>query len=97
MPKSVSSAMTGRLALGGGGLGDRLAEYDFPEVVLQQELLGDAQRLEQPLDIAGRQRPLLSAGPAVRAVLKVLTIGHDVSRESWRGLRRRFNNVEQRE
>ena len=53
--------MTGRLALGSGFPGARLPEEDFPQVVLQQELLVDTERLEQALDIARRKQTLFAA------------------------------------
>jgi hypothetical protein len=61
MPKSVSSAMTGRLALGRRFLDVRLAEQNFPQVVLEEELFEMCSGSRQPLNIAGRQWPLLAA------------------------------------
>ena len=69
-----------------GWRGGRLAEQHFAQVVLQQELLGDAQRLEQPLDVAVGQRPLLAAGRVIRAVLQRLAVDHHVSRVRRRRL-----------
>ena len=58
----------------------RLAEQDFAQIVLQQELFGDAQRLEHPLDVAVEQRPLLASRGGVRPVLQGLAIDDDVLR-----------------
>ncbi len=65
-----------------------LAEQHLAEVGLEQELLGDAQRLEHPLDVAVQQRPLLAARRGIRPVLQVRRIDDDVLRVGRRRRRR---------
>ncbi len=60
-------------------------------------MLGDADRLEHPLDVSVHQRPLLPARGGVRAVLEGLAIDHDVLRVRRRRARRGLRGAELRQ
>ena len=74
-----------------------LPEKHFAKIALQQELFGDAQRLEHALDVAIRQRPLLAARGRVRAVLKIRLVDDDVPRVFGLARRRRLRGDEKRQ
>ncbi len=57
-----------------------LPEEDFAKIRLEQELFDDAQRLEETLDVAIGQRPLLGTRGGVRPVLQTCFVDDDVSR-----------------
>ena len=63
----------------------------------QQELLGDAQRLEHPLDVAVLERPLFAARGRIRPVLQRGLIDHDVLGVHRRDRLFRLVRVEERE
>ena len=75
----------------------RLAEQHFAQVVLQEELLGDAERLEHPLDVAVQERTLLAAGGGIRTVLQRLSIDDDVFRVRRSVRRLRLHGAELRQ
>ena len=81
---------------GGSRLGG-LPEQYLAKVAFEQELFGDAQLFEHPLDVAVRHRPLLAACGRVRAVLKRRLVDDDVTGVLGLGARLRFGGDEERE